>query len=198
MQKVFSRITCAFALTLLTAAAAHAGQRDDRTQGIPADIAVPDDAVLFLVGHGFGTQNYVCLPSGTGFAFSLFTPEATLFNDGSQQLITHFFSPNPEENNTIRATWENSHDSSMVWAAAVKQVIVREDSVAWVRLDVKGAAEGPTGGRKLTPAKFIQRINTLGGNAPATGCSSLADVGTKAFVPYAADYLFYKLPTDKK
>lgn len=197
MKKSFSAITCAFALTLLTAAGAHA-QSNDRTTSIPSDIAVPSDAVLFLVGHGFGTQNYVCLPSGTGVAYSLFTPEATLFNDGSHQLITHFFSPNPEEKGTIRATWEHSRDSSMVWAAATGQVSVRDDSILWLRLEVKGAAAGPTGGRTLTPTKFIQRINTVGGLAPATGCSSAADVGTKAFVPYAADYLFYKLPAEKQ
>jgi hypothetical protein len=32
----------------------------------------------FLVGHAFGTQNYVCLPSGTEFKFKLCTPQATL------------------------------------------------------------------------------------------------------------------------
>jgi len=31
-----------------------------------------------------------------------------------------------------------------------------------------------------------------GGLAPKTGCSSLTDVGNQAFVPYTADYFFYK------
>ena len=34
--------------------------------------------------------------SATGVAYVLFTPEATLFNDDDTQLITHFFSPNPD------------------------------------------------------------------------------------------------------
>ena len=187
--KALSLIT---AFTLLTTSA-HASRRDDRTRTIPSEIDVPEEAVLFLVGHGFGTQNYVCLPSGAGVAFALFTPEATLFNDRSQQLTTHFFSPNPQEKGTIRATWEHSFDTSMVWGAVTRQVVVREDSIPWLRVDVKGAAAGPTGGRTLTPAKFIQRINTVGGLAPSTGCSSAADVGAKAFVPYSADYLFYKV-----
>lgn len=43
------------------------------------------------------------------------------------------------------------------------------------------------------PAKVtsIQRVNTVGGVAPAAGCSS-ATAGTTARVDYAADYLFFK------
>jgi len=43
---------------------------------------------------------------------------------------------------------------------------------------------------------FVQRVNTEGGVAPATGCAQLADVGKKAFVPYKADYIFYKAAGD--
>lgn len=39
-------------------------------------------------------------------------------------------------------------------------------------------------------------LNTSGGVAPSTGCSQLANVGAKAFVPYKADYLFYTAATD--
>ena len=44
----------------------------------------------------------------------------------------------------------------------------------------------------LTTTTFIQRLNTSGGIAPATGCTSPADVGKSAFVPYTTDYYFYK------
>jgi len=37
-----------------------------------------------------------------------------------------------------------------------------------------------------------QRVNTTGGVAPSTGCESQADVGHRAFVPYTADYVFFK------
>src|SRR5512134_3426411 len=53
---------------------------------VPARL-VPTGATAFLVGHAVGTQNYVCLPSGAGFAFVLFTPEATLFGDNGKQII---------------------------------------------------------------------------------------------------------------
>jgi hypothetical protein len=172
---------------------------------VPPQIKVEEGNVAFLVGHAVGTQNYICLPSGAGFKFVLFTPEATLFKDADNehQIITHYFSPNlspipPEVANTIRATWQD-RDTSTVWAKvggsatfATDPDFVAPDAVAWLVLPVVGAQDGPTGGHTLTAATFVQRLNTSGGLAPPTGCSSLADVGTQAFVPYTADYFFYK------
>jgi len=159
------------------------------------------------VGHAVGTQNYVCLPSGAGFAFVLFTPEATLFGDNGKQIITHYFSPNPFENNgnpgvvadgMVRATWQDSHDTSTVWASATEIAthdsdpdFVQEGAVAWVLLQVVGSQSGPIGSNKLTPTTFVQRVNTSGGLAPSTGCASATDVGREAFMPYTADYVFY-------
>lgn len=168
----------------------------------PANIQV-QGGTPFLVGHATGTQNYVCLPSGTGFKFVLFTPEATLFGDNEKQIITHYFSPNlspipPETEGTIRATWQDSHDTSTVWASATALAtnatdpeFVQPGAVAWLKLQVVGSQTGPIGSNKLTSTTFIQRVNTSGGLAPSTGCSSLADVGNQAFQPYTADYFFY-------
>ena len=69
---------------------------------------------------------------------------------------------------------------------------VRPDAIAWLLVQASGAATGPTGGDRLTKTTFIQRVNTVGGLAPATGCSTFEDLGRKAFVPYSADYFFYK------
>ncbi len=162
---------------------------------VPNGLEVDAGNRAFLVGHATGTQNYICLPSGTGFAWSLFTPEATLFSDDGKQLITHYFAPNPFENGAIRATWQ-ARDTSTVQAQLVKASteapFVAPNSIAWLKLAaVPGAQVGPQGGDTLTATTFIQRLNTSGGVAPATGCSTSADVGAKAFVPYTADYFFY-------
>jgi hypothetical protein len=185
---------------------------------VPANLEVPDGNTAFLVGHGVGTQNYICLPcpnpatpttmcpDASGFAWILFTPEATLFNDKDRQIITHFFSPNPFETNTnpgvlaagmIRVTWQHSRDTSTVWAFATPATtstdpaFVAPGAIPWLLLEVVGAQEGPTGGDRLTVTTFIQRLNTSEGVAPSTGCASSTDVGAKAFVPYTADYFFY-------
>ena len=55
-----------------------------------------------------------------------------------------------------------------------------------------GREDGPTGGHRLTQAKYIQRLNTRGGTAPAGRCAASADLGRRVFVPYTADYFFYR------
>jgi hypothetical protein len=167
-------------------------------------LQVEEGNEAFLLGHGVGTQNYVCKPSGGSVKYVLFTPQATLFRDNDdRQIITHFFSPNPSEPNidatvvadgTIRVTWQ-ARDSSIVWAKLHQpdgMLTVDTSAVAWLLLDVVATQDGPTGGKTLSDTTFIQRVNTTGGLAPLTGCSSLTDVGNTAFVPYTADYVFYK------
>ncbi|PPD49762.1 MAG: hypothetical protein CTY16_03265 [Methylobacter sp.] len=184
---------------------AHAGRVTPPP--VPTDIQVPAGNIAFLEGHAVGTQNYVCLPCpnpitptavcpASGFAFTLFTPQATLSADNNRQIITHFFSPNPAEKGTIRAAWQDSRDTSTVWGgratASSDPDFVAQDAIPWLLLPVAGTKKGPTGGRSLTAVTFIQRLNTSGGAAPSTGCDALTDVGTRAFVPYTADYFFYK------
>jgi hypothetical protein len=164
---------------------------------VPPGISVPASQKAFLAGHAIGTQNYSCLPSGGGFAWTLFGPQATLFDKHERQLMTHFLSPNPDESGTPRATWQHSDDTSAVWAISIGSstdpAFVRPGAIPWLLLQVMGAEEGPAGRqRTLTPSTYIHRLNTSGGIAPATGCGSLADVGKRVFVPYEADYFFYQ------
>jgi hypothetical protein len=166
---------------------------------VPGDLEIEDGNEAFLVGHAVGTQNYVCLPSGSSFAWSLFTPQATLFDDDDREIITHYFSPNPVEAGTpVRAAWQDSRDTSIVWGRAVAMStdaqFVAPGAIPWLLINVKdtGAQVGPRGGRRLTKTTFIHRVNTTGGSAPPTGCAALANVGARAFVPYTADYFFYE------
>jgi hypothetical protein len=174
---------------------------------VPDDIQVPAGNKLFLVGHAVGTQNYICLPTATGIRFVLFTPQATLFDEEGGQLITHYFSPNPEEVNTdpkvlgdhpVRATWQDSKDSSTVWGRVYpgdsygESDYVEPGAIPWLLVTIVGHQDGPTGGDRLSGTTYIQRLNTHGGVAPATGCSSPENIGNMTFVPYTTDYYFYK------
>jgi hypothetical protein len=201
MKKV-SRIACFAMVGLALAVATPRAQQGERLRPpvVPDDLEVPDGNELFLVGHATGTQNYVCLPAANnGFAWALFTPQATLVNDAGHQIITHFFSPNPFENVTppaIRPTWQDSRDGSSFWGALVKQStdanFVAPGAVPWLLLGQPGPNTEPTGKGRLIGTTFIQRVNTEGGIAPATGCAQASDVGHRAFVPYTADYFFYR------
>ena len=164
------------------------------TPPVPTDLEVPATNEAFLLGHGVGTQNYICQP-GTSVgrvAWTLFTPQATLFSDDAEQLTTHFFSLNPEEPGIVRVTWEDSRDTSTIWARLLKSATVNLDAIAWLKLEVVGRRVGPTGGDTLFGTTFVQRLNTEGGLAPVTGCDNPQDIGRKAFIPYTADYFFYR------
>ena len=151
---------------------------------VPVGLEVPAGNRAFSEGDAIGTQDYICLPSGWTF----FGPQATLFNERDKQIITHFLSPNPFENGTPRATWQDSEDTSKVWGSTLRSVTVDPSAIPWLLLQVVGAEDGPTGGDELSETTYIQRLNTVGGLAPSTPCT----VGMMALVPYTADYFFYK------
>ena len=196
----------AFALSL----PAHAAGKVS-PPSVPDNLKVDAENHPFLVGHALGTQNYVCAASADGVAYVLFTPEATLYNDDGDQLITHFFSPNPDPSDpnksaavvadgAIRATWVHSRDGSSVWAklhindkGVAGSFTPDKTAVAWLLLDKVGVEDGLTGGNILSKTTQVQRLNTTGGVAPGpgNGCDSPSDVGHTAFVHYTADYFFY-------
>ena len=167
---------------------------------VPPNLEVEAGFVLFSKGHATGTQNYVCLPAANGgVAWKFVSPTATLFvpiKSFQAQLASHFLSPNPDEGGTLRATWQHSGDTSSVWAMPVEQSddsdYVEPGAIPWLLLQVVGSEPGPKGGGALARTKYIQRVNTSGGKAPATGCTQIGEVGTRRFVPYSADYLFYR------
>ena len=183
----------AMALAVAATVSLPQAARADRIKlpPMPSSLRVEAGNKPYLVGHAVVTENYICLPSGWTF----FGPQATLFDD-DKQLITHFLSPNPDEGGTPRATWQHSRDTSAVWALATvtyaEPDFVAPGAIPWLLLRVVGNDQGPNHGDKLTETTFIQRLSTAGGVAPSTGCSSPADVGKKALVPYTTDYFFYK------
>lgn len=183
-----------------------------QTPTTPALITPPAGNSPFLEGHGVGTQGYVCLPDSSGRASWTVNgarPEATLFANifgEAIQIITHFLSPVENPNgvgpNPPRfgdVTWQSSFDSSRVWAqkqhfitAGTDQSCPNGGAIDCLLLQVIGSAQGPAGGQSLTKTTFIQRLNTKGGSAPATGCAVLSEVGRQTLVPYSADYIFFR------
>ncbi len=172
---------------------------------VPTDIQIQPGHTAYLKGEAVGTQNYICSRAETpaGVAWKLFGPQATLFlrfkwfnGEIRQQIMTHYLSPNPDEGGTARPTWQSSIDTSAVWAK-VKSTssdpkYVAPGAIPWLLLEIVGDQKGPTGGSSLMPTTFIHRLNTAGGAAPATGCSTMADLANTAIVPYTTDYYFYK------
>jgi len=79
-----------------------------------------------------------------------------------------------------------------VIAPSSDPAFVAANAIPWLLLEATVVGDGPTGGDKLLVTRRIQRVNTVEGKAPASGCSQPGDIGKRALVPYEADYYFYK------
>ncbi len=186
-----------FLFTLVLAAGLQAESLNPDT---PANLQVPSGHVAFLKVEAAGTQNYICLPGANGLAWKFQAPQATLYvkapwvSDAPQQIATHFLSPNTAEaGDPARATWQSSIDSSAVWAVKIQESsdagFVAAGAIPWFLLKTAGSRKGPGGGGVLAQTTYIQRVNTTGGVMPAGSCP---EAGALQFVPYTADYVFYR------
>jgi Protein of unknown function (DUF3455) len=188
-------VSAAAAVTLAVALPAGTLSAQIIPPAVPAGLEVPAGHQAFLVAHAEGTQNYTCLLSPGGFAWAFFGPQATLFGETGQQVMTHHLGANPDEGGALRPTWQHSIDSSAIWAAVVASsadpAFVAPGAIPWLLLRTTGHQPG-SGGDTLAATTFIHRVNTAGGLAPATGCKAAHDVGRKALVPYTTDYVLYR------
>lgn len=179
----------------------------------PPEITPPEGNTAYLLGHATGTQGYVCLPSGAGASWTVNAsrPQATLyttlFGNFSQQILTHFLSPDTNPNQFAPTplpfgspTWQGSVDSSVIWGNKLGSINAGTDAnscpntgaIPCLLLQVIGSQNGPSYPFGiLTKATYVQRLNTTGGSAPGTGCAVTTDVGGQVLVPYTADYYFY-------
>lgn len=80
-----------------------------------------------------------------------------------------------------------SNSGSEVKAARLESVTVDPTAIAWLKLGAI-SSKGPG---IFNGTTHIQRINTVGGKAPAAGASA-ETLGDIIEVPYTAEYYFYK------
>jgi len=205
-----SLLVAALALGYALSAGSYAAAEKITPPTTPATIKPPAGNSAFLAGHAEGTQGYVCLPTSTGASWTVIgsRPEAILSArfSGRDFEITHFLSPDTDPNEHApnplpfgSPTWRSSRDGSVVWAKALTPPVAsgsdpscpNTGAIPCLLLQSIGSKTGPSGGKRMSQTTFIQRLNTSGGSAPATGCSASADVGKQALVPYTADYYFY-------
>ena len=60
------------------------------------------------------------------------------------------------------------------------------DSIPWLLLRAKATS----GNGLFTGVQYVQRLNTVGGNAPTSGCRQ-DQAGQQLRATYTADYVFY-------
>ncbi len=173
-QQPHTRLGAAAALAVIAMAApAYAGPS---SPDVPGDIAPPRGHKVFLVAHAEGVQIYTC--NSTTGVWTLQAPRADLFAGNGQLIGSHSVGP----------TWA-AKDGSYVIARRVSGVNVDPTAVDWLLLERDTAGAGADGDR-LAHTTYVQRVNTVGGRAPA---ASECDVqGETAEVDYSADYYFWK------
>ncbi len=146
---------------------------------VPQEIAVPAGNVLSGRGEAHGFQIYGCQAQATGFGWVLQQPMAVLLEGGHKPFALHFGGP----------TWMAMDGSAVVGARDGVSPAPSGDAIPWLRLKATPTT-GPADGT-LSSTTYIQRLNTTGGLAPATGCDA-DHVGATAPVYYTADYYFYR------
>jgi hypothetical protein len=84
-------------------------------------------------------------------------------------------------------TWQSTVDNSQVAGMAIgNSPSPMAGNIPWLLLKAKSHM----GQGVLSGVTYVQRVDTSGGVAPATGCNA-ATVGTDQAVPYSANYYFY-------
>ena len=116
--------------------------------------------------------------SATGGAFQWVfkAPEASLFDETGRQIGRHFAGP----------SWQSSDGSLVTGEVTAKGPSPLSDGIPWLLLRAKSHA----GAGELAHVSYIQRTETKGGLAPASGCDS-AHQGAEARMRYSAMYTFY-------
>ena len=77
------KVTVILATALVCGASAmpHAAPAEVPRPPVPGNLEVAAEFRPYLMVQADGTQNYGCLPSGAGVAWTLLGPQATLFDD---------------------------------------------------------------------------------------------------------------------
>lgn len=165
-----------FAPTLLPMAAGFLFSLSANAQEVPKELQPPANEQLLLQVHAKGDQIYTCKGDGAQFAWMLKAPEAQLTDKSGKPFGRHFVGP----------SWEASDGSRITGKAVANAPSPDADSIPWLLVTVVSHDHGGV----LAHATSVQRINTKGGKASASGCDA-AHVGREERIPYSADYRFF-------
>jgi hypothetical protein len=145
---------------------------------VPAALrTAPEEKLAYWV-PARGMQIYECRQraSSAGFEWAFVAPDAELLDAFGSLIGQHGAGP----------YWQSNDGSRVVGAVKARADAPAKGAIPWLLLTTKSS--GPAGRFSLVTS--IQRVNTVGGVAPTTGCSS-ESLGKTIHVPYSADYVFY-------
>jgi hypothetical protein len=148
------------------------------TVTVPSKLTPPANESLAMIVPAKGVQIYECRAGKQAgqFEWAFVAPEADLFDAQGRVIGRHGAGP----------FWQSSDGSKIVGTVKERADAPAAGAIPWLLLATK--SDGPAGA--FSKVTSIQRVNTAGGVAPATGCSA-ATAGTTARIAYTADYYFF-------
>jgi hypothetical protein len=166
----------AFAFATLFAVAGSLLPSFATARQAPQNLQPPANEHVLLHVRAKGNQIYSCNVDGTQSTWTLKAPEAQLYGDGGKSFGKHFAGP----------SWKANDGSQVTGKAVANMPSPDTDSIPWLLVTVVSRS----GAGVLAGVTSIQRLNTQGGKAPASGCDA-AHVGRELRVRYSADYVFF-------
>jgi hypothetical protein len=150
-----------------------------RPPDAPEALRPPADQVLAVETRATGVQIYECSASQNQperFEWVFRAPEAELFDRAGRKVGRHYAGP----------TWESNDGSTVAGEVKARDNAPDPNAIAWLLL----GAKSNTGTGLFSRIRNVQRLQTIGGKAPATPCSR-DNAHQVARVPYEATYYFY-------
>jgi hypothetical protein len=148
------------------------------TTPVPQALDPGADQTLALTVAARGVQIYECRArkDGSGFDWSFVAPEAELLDAKGKAIGRHGAGPN----------WQAADGSRIVGTVKARVDAPAPDAIPWLLLTTESNGTAGT----FSKVTSIQRVNTVGGVAPAAPCTA-ANAGASARVPYTADYRLF-------
>ncbi|MHC5935738.1 DUF3455 domain-containing protein [Nostoc sp.] len=147
---------------------------------VPENLKVPTGQTLVQKVSAKGTQIYQCKAKADNpneFEWTLKAPRANLFDDKGQKIGKHYAGP----------TWEANDGSKVVGQVKSHANSPNQSAIPWLLLEAKSNE----GNGIFSKVKYIQRVNTVGGKAPTTGCDK-THTNSQLSVNYSSNYYFYE------
>jgi hypothetical protein len=146
---------------------------------VPMQLRAGDGESLVTTVHAKGVQVYECRMAKDkpgAYEWAFVAPEAELFDAQGRKVGKHYAGPH----------WEATDGSRVAGSVKARADAPAAGAIPWLLLTTK--SDGPDG--SWSKVSSVQRINTVGGAAPTSGCS-YDTTGTPARVEYTADYAFF-------
>jgi len=146
---------------------------------VPDTLKAGANESLFMVVPAKGVQIYECRAkkeASAGFEWVFVAPEAELFDARGKSMGRHGAGP----------YWQANDGSRIVATLKQRADAPVSGAIPWLLLTAK--SNGPEG--SFSNVTSIQRVNTVGGIAPATSCGR-DSAGATERISYTADYYFF-------